>query len=271
MATTGQKIKTVIFTLIGATPGILLALVLGPVYGVVMGCLGGFVGLALSLPGVSTKRVMLGTAGTIVAYNAPRRTQGEVFNAITGDNKLEVDQQTATHEELAQAERSAGRFNFPWSAFIIAFVGCIAFFGAYTMLDEIRYGNASADWPTASGQIKFATISTEKERGRKGRENTYYKANVEYSYEVDGQPHTGTRLKFSPVRSSEYNDLVPLVNQMSPGIEIEVHYNPKDPSMSVLIPGMESSRNLLFGVVMLIGLGAFVLSGINVLRFLRGH
>lgn len=97
---TGKQItKSVVFTILGATPGIIWFLNAGTTQSVVIGCLGAFVGFGLSLPGVSAARVAGGTAGMIVANNAPRSMQGKIMETFTGGGEPDEKQEDSSEEE----------------------------------------------------------------------------------------------------------------------------------------------------------------------------
>ncbi len=85
---TGQVIKSVILTSIGAAPGTIWFINAHTTQAVVIACLGTFIGFALSLPGVSAARVAGGVAGSIVAHNVPRSMQKRVFDAFLPDELL---------------------------------------------------------------------------------------------------------------------------------------------------------------------------------------
>lgn len=85
---TGKQIaKSIVMTLIGAAPGTLWFFNAGKTQSIVIASLGAFVAFCLSLPGVSAARVAGGTAGMIIARNAPRSMQGEILNAFVGGNE----------------------------------------------------------------------------------------------------------------------------------------------------------------------------------------
>lgn len=95
---------------------------------------------------------------------------------------------------------------------------------AVTTLDEVHTGLASRDWPTVDGKILLA----QRHRGRKSRNIKRF----EYRYAVDGTEHISTRAAFIRV---PYID--PLHRKYRSGQAIKVHYDPSDPTRSVIEPG----------------------------------
>ncbi len=63
--------KSILFTILGATPGIVLAIVLASPYYLFIACLGGFIGFAFSLKGTSLRRVASLTTSVVVSHNLP--------------------------------------------------------------------------------------------------------------------------------------------------------------------------------------------------------
>lgn len=98
--TARQIAKSVVFTAIGAAPGIIWFFNAGTTQPIVIACLGAFVAFGLSLPGVSAARIAGGTAGMIVARNAPSSMQGKIMDAFVGeDDSPENEQGTDTDEQ----------------------------------------------------------------------------------------------------------------------------------------------------------------------------
>ncbi len=63
--------KSILFTVLGATPGIVLAIVLASPYYLFIAFLGGFIGFAFSLKGTSLRRVASLTTSVVVSHNLP--------------------------------------------------------------------------------------------------------------------------------------------------------------------------------------------------------
>lgn len=82
-----QVTKSAVFIAIGAAPGFIWFLSAGTTQSIVITCLCALVALLLSLPGVSAARVARGTAGAILAYNAPRSVRGAIIDATFGEKE----------------------------------------------------------------------------------------------------------------------------------------------------------------------------------------
>jgi hypothetical protein len=112
---TGKQItKSIVFTVLGATPGVVWFLNAGTTQSVVIACLGTFIGFGLSLPGVSVARVAGGTAGMIIANNAPRSMQGKIMDTFTGGTEPDEIQEDSSEEETQHGERRESWKEVAW-------------------------------------------------------------------------------------------------------------------------------------------------------------
>lgn len=84
-----QVVKSILFTAVGLAPGVIWLCNVQTTQAAIITGLGGFIGFAFSLPGVSAARVAGGVAGSIVANNVPAVMQRRVFNAFVGDSTVE--------------------------------------------------------------------------------------------------------------------------------------------------------------------------------------
>ena len=82
-----QVITTIIGLIVGALPGIIWYAMAGVGQALVIAILGAFVAAALTLPGVSARRVAGGTVGMIATYNTPRVMHGAIWDVTLGKDK----------------------------------------------------------------------------------------------------------------------------------------------------------------------------------------
>src|ERR1700752_2025255 len=84
-----QSVKSVLGAIVGGLPGLVCwwGLDYGVAWAIFIGPMGAFIGFALTLPGVSTKRVLGGTAGMIVAHNTIHSWGERVYDVIAGDDE----------------------------------------------------------------------------------------------------------------------------------------------------------------------------------------
>lgn len=112
-------------------------------------------------------------------------------------------------------------------------------------------------WPTAPGTIVSAeelqhTREMPPESG--GGTRIHYEARIHYEYSV-GRVHIGsTVVRLGPTESSNEAQAQSTLARYLPGQQVQVSYNPQDPTDSVLEPGLhplDFSRALV-GLILLV-------------------
>jgi hypothetical protein len=124
---------------------------------------------------------------------------------------------------------------------------------------EFRQGLKANDWPAAAGGIVESKVTATP-----GTDHDYT-VNVRYSYEVDGQKFEGDRLRYGNeshkwASAKEEQALYP------PGKAVQVYYDPKTPSQSVLIKGIGLSW-----LAMALGLMALVIGLVVMFHLARAR
>lgn len=130
--------------------------------------------------------------------------------------------------------------------------GAMVLFGAWRLVKifvklQVSHGNRA--WPTVPGQI------TQSETVDTGEEEEF---RVEYRYEVNGVRQYGDVLQVGHSSASRAKNRA-LLQRYPAGADVEVHYDPADPSTAVLIPG--GGRNMLAPIaamLVLIGGGMWI-------------
>lgn len=110
---------------------------------------------------------------------------------------------------------------------------------------------ASRDWPSVAGTVLRSKI--EKTRSTTGtgagkRTVTKYSPYVQYTYRVDGRSYRSSRIAYGQLEKPASRT----VDRYAEGKRVKVYYNPEKPERSVLEPGTDSIRNIVF---MAIGAG----------------
>jgi hypothetical protein len=125
--------------------------------------------------------------------------------------------------------------------------------------------HASAQWPTTAGVVTSSELI--KTRGSKGRTNT--KARVIYTYTVDGKQYSNDEFQIAEAFRGIGSPPRRTVAMYPVGATPGVWYNPRDPSESLLEPGLRPTHALCVPMALggLLGLLALLLSSLqNVLR-----
>ena len=117
--------------------------------------------------------------------------------------------------------------------FALLFVG-FGLFIAWKGAESKRLGAASLAWPTAKGTITQSQLE---------RDSDGYSLRVRYVYQAQGKNLTGTRVAFA-ADTGQYPDWA---KRFAPESIVDVHYNPSDPSDSVLVPGNQKAAHFIIG------------------------
>jgi hypothetical protein len=102
-----------------------------------------------------------------------------------------------------------------------------------------RAGDASS-WPAVKGKIIEASVTRHERMSDPNRSHTTrdyaYSPRIIYRYEVQGAEYTSGRLAHSDSQYGTKTDVEALVAGYRVGGEVDVYYDPQDPSFGVLDP-----------------------------------
>jgi len=144
-------------------------------------------------------------------------------------------------------------FNLILSAILIL-VGLVII--SLVLATTMKAKSAAKKWPTAQGMIQSAELEMRRGGVSGGVPKTYFKPQVRYDYRVGDQTYKGERLDFSS-RAYQFEEKASKrLAAYQAGSEVTVHYDPADPSKSVLEP--TASGNTL---VIILGM-ALILVGV---------
>ena len=103
----------------------------------------------------------------------------------------------------------------------------------------------SLQWPKVSGTIVQSTWSSH--RGGRHNASTYYRANVAFTYRVNGQFFSGNRVNlWDPNMEREGSVAESFVTAHPVHSAVDVYYDPAHPEDAVLVPGADEFGNRLF-------------------------
>ena len=135
-------------------------------------------------------------------------------------------------------------FGLFWTAIVSVFDG----FAGYSAVNQFR----ALSFSTVTG-----VISSSKMTEQSDSDGTTHGVDIRYHYEVDQHPYDGDRYRYAAGSSSDSAWAQKAVARYSEGSEVKVFYNPKDPSESVLSPGLDGANYMFilfltpFNMVML--------------------
>lgn len=116
-----------------------------------------------------------------------------------------------------------------------------------------RLGEATRDWPSASGRVISAEVVTKK--GYNDGEYNYYSPEIRYAYEVNGQSYVGQTIKFglADVQFPGEEPAREWLTRYPVGADPEVRYDPAKPGDSALELGqLNGGRWIISGSILLL-------------------
>lgn len=126
---------------------------------------------------------------------------------------------------------------------------------AWAGMKQLILGVRSGGWPTVQGTVKSAKLM---QKSKRWGGSSYYPA-VTYVYEVNGVSHTGNQISTGDVSSSELLEAMAALAKYPEGGEIDVHYDPGAPEVSLLETGSHGVNWLSVGL----GTVVFVIGGFS--------
>lgn len=143
-------------------------------------------------------------------------------------------------------------FGLFWSAITLLFDGLLG----YGLVNQLR----SQGFSQVTGYITHSEITTHD-----SDDGVTHGVDIRYHYEVNGSAFEGNRFRYGEGTSSDSGWAHRAVNKYHEGAEVPVYYNARNPSESVLVPGVDGSNLMMllfmtpFNAVMLgiwiVGLG----------------
>jgi hypothetical protein len=146
-------------------------------------------------------------------------------------------------------------FGLFWTALVSVFDG----FLGYGLVNQLR----ATHFKQTTGYITHSEMTYHD-----SDDGTTHGVDIRFHYEADGQPYEGNRFRYGEGSSSDSGWARNAVNRYREGAEVPVYYNPKNPSDSVLSPGVDGSNLMMllfltpFNAVML----GFWVTGLAVIR-----
>jgi len=120
------------------------------------------------------------------------------------------------------------------------------------------YFKGSEEWPTANGLVLISQVITGLSDGRRRYEHKF-----RYEYSVEKVSYTNHVYSCDTVNDTKAS-AEKMVDRYPEGSKLIVHYNPKNPKRSMIIPGSGKTHLFLIGVgfVLLLVGGGMAIKGI---------
>jgi hypothetical protein len=107
----------------------------------------------------------------------------------------------------------------------------------------LRRGIQSQSWPYTEGTILSSRV---KQAGQ--YDSTQYRVAVRYQYVVDGTTYTSRRRAFGLRYSTGRHDARKVADEYSAGTTVTVYYDPKNPKLAALEPGIAVENFIVLAV-----------------------
>jgi len=110
-------------------------------------------------------------------------------------------------------------------------------FVAYLGLRDISQARASKRWQSVDGVIVSSDLAVQNDQG-----STLYRADIQYTYTLNGRAFTGERVHFGDLSTSDRKPVFDILLKYPKDARVVVFYNPEDPAQTVLEPGFHGAN-----------------------------
>ena len=197
------------------------------------------------------------------------------FYALPKLKKIFKEQQSQTHQQVPQEMINKVRKKQKTGLLVICIIFALVGFGLAGFGASI-FVNArqSTSWPTAKGTILTSDVNKSTHRGTTNVGNsggsqtvTSYKAAISYEYSVNGELFFSDKVSFGETGESAARAYAKAKNY-PPGQKVSVFYDPDNPGVAVLEPGVAKSAYLLmfmgvFFIILPFGIYKIVTKGMD--------
>jgi len=133
---------------------------------------------------------------------------------------------------------------------LVLFLGGL-FFIALAVIRYSKAKKAAETWLTVTGSVLSSDVTIHRSHSSKGYTTVSYMPKVTYEYQVNGQKYIGDGIGFGNATygKQKADNIAAAYPQ---GSQVDIHYNPADPSKAVLEPKSVGGGNLIaLGIIMI--------------------
>lgn len=113
-------------------------------------------------------------------------------------------------------------------------------------------------WPKTAGEVVTSKLHEAKRITKNGGSITVYSADIEYTYNVNGEEYSSKKIKWVDHNSNNKTHHQKKVDSYAKGQVVQVFYNPRKPSVGLLEPGF-GAGNFIALIFFVLGLGSMTL------------
>lgn len=148
---------------------------------------------------------------------------------------------------------------FLWALLVLSFIVYLM------MMHQYWQDKNSIAWPQCEGTVLESTVESIHKQEHADRAKAEFQPVVKYRYEVGGKTYTSEMYAFKRTALT-YRDASELLDaRFKKDQRVTVYFNPGDPAVAVLEPGLEK-RKMLF---MTLRYSAFVISLLFLIKILQ--
>lgn len=144
----------------------------------------------------------------------------------------------------------------------------------YAGLPRLNQARASASWPKTSGVVKESSVASQRSSSRFGRRASKrkrnrktYRAEICFQYEVEGRQYLSEQISAAGNSYSSAARANRIASKYSKGKQVDVFYNPNDPTIAMLEPGVTGGSFIILGLGLLLSVIGLVIGAITTFRF----
>lgn len=154
----------------------------------------------------------------------------------------------------------------PVASFFIGLVmvACGGGFGYFFAWPDYQMAKESEAWPQTSGKVIRSKVSSH----RNDDGQTMYKADILYSYEVNGRRYESTSIYVGSggLSTSSSDSAYEYTNKFPEGSQAKVFYSPTISEKAVLEPGVQFIHTAFLGIAAVLILGGLALSVVALIK-----
>ena len=129
---------------------------------------------------------------------------------------------------------------------------------------DLLRASQSRTWPTAQGIIQESSVEYQWDTSVNSGSRGFYHAKIMYDFTVDTKTLSGNKVAFGDYDLSYSSRARKIVNRYPKGKAVTVYYDPQNPQVCILEPGVKEQAFLVPGLGLI-----FVAGGGIILFFIR--
>jgi hypothetical protein len=144
---------------------------------------------------------------------------------------------------MREVTRFPPRFRFTRQGLLWALGLMIVY--SFVVLPQYLRAKKSAQWPAADGVITVSQLREGSFKGMKG-----YWGQIEFRYRVGNKEYQSSSLSLGREHLAAREAWQPVLDEYSVGKSVKVYYDPRQPAVGILEPGLHGEMEQLYKMVL---------------------